>query len=629
MKKIYITLLFISIALINVAQDQLLIDSLKRKLTYVDDSSKIEILLDLTWNLRNSNPEKSVYYGQRALELASNYSDQNQELKAYSFIGVAYRIMGNYNEAIDYFYEGLHKAKQYGILEQEGYAFINIGNLHIYQEHYNNALENLKKALEIATQIKNPRMLAYANLNLGRSYFFKQDYNKALKHIREALALRLETDNVSGQAVCYKYIGDIYCGLEEPAKALMNYKKSLETVDKDEDKDLVANIYLQLATVYKKTGNPILSEEYANKSLALAQAIGARLIIKDAYLILAEIHLNRGAYKKTAEFYKQIIHLNDTLYNQQLAEKIFELEYRFEKQKREAEIDILNKDKHIRELKIERNRIYIITLLVILLLLVSFLVYILISYRERQKKNALLEKQKDELTRINTTKDKMFMVIGHDLKGPIGNIVSWIDVLREEKVIQENKSLVEIMDVLMISVESVYDLLGNLLLWAKSQQGDIPYAPERLNLNDLIQKNIKLFKAAAELKKLCIKVTLEDNFDVFADANMIQTVLRNLLSNALKYTPEGGHITVYAEKKENKVVVSVKDTGVGFNEDAAQRILDTEAFYSTAGTNKERGSGIGLNLSHEFIKQNDGELILDSKPGKGSVISFILPAIER
>jgi tetratricopeptide (TPR) repeat protein len=141
------------------------VDSLYKLLATSPDSLKAEILTDLSWELRNSDPEKSIEYGLEAIEFAQQNNDYENYIKAHSFVGVAYRILGKYSEALDYYFKGLELSKQYNDKEQEGYSYINIGNLYIYQEYYNIAIENLLKAREIAEAINHKRMLAYTYLN--------------------------------------------------------------------------------------------------------------------------------------------------------------------------------------------------------------------------------------------------------------------------------------------------------------------------------------------------------------------------------------------------------------------------------------------------------------------------------
>ncbi len=625
MKKnlLFILLLFIPI-FVN-ANSNPLVDSLYKKLINANDSLKAQVLNELSWELRNSEPEKSIDYGLEAIKFAEKYENSEELVKAHSFIGVAYRILGNYSESMDYYYKGLELAKKYGETEQEGYAYINIANLHIYQGYYYNAIENLNKAKEIAEKLSHKRMLGYIHLNIGRAQMLREENYEALENFNKALELRTDIDQVSGKAVCYKYIADIYLELGDNALALENYRHSLEVVDKNMDKDLYANIHTMLAKAYFLNGNYDLATANAEKSMKIASDVGAKLIIRDNYQILSDIDLKTGKYKSAAKHLERIINYNDTLFNQQLSEKMFNLEYRFEKQRKQAEIDLLNKDKQINELELRRARTYNSALLIILALITALFVFVSISLKHRREHNKLLEKQKKELDNINKTKDKMFLIIGHDLRGPIGNLKSLIEMLLEDEEIASNKSLLETFSIFMKSVQSVSDLLENLLLWAKSQRNEISFSPENISINTIINRNLQLFRTIADHKGIKLNARMADNYDVFADKNMLMTVVRNIISNSIKYTPTGGSINIAIEHDNQYNKVIIKDTGVGFDEETAHKILDTKNFYTTSGTNNEVGSGLGLLLSKEFVEMNGGKIWAESTPGMGATFYFTVP----
>jgi signal transduction histidine kinase len=625
MKKITLVIVGLLYSALCFSESNPEVDSLYKQLINIDDSLKAGVLNNLSWELRNSEPEKSIDYGKEAIRLAESHNDYENLVKSHSFIGVAYRILGNYSEAIDYYYKGLELAKKYGEIEQEGYAYINIGNLHIYQEYYYNAIENLEKAREIAEEIDNKRMLAYVHLNIGRAQMLRNEHHEALLNFNKALDLRIEIDQLGGQAVCYKYIGDIYRNLLEYNKALESYNKSLEVVNKESDMDLFASTQAMIARVYMELGNFRLSKEYANKSLKVAHLIGAKLILRDNIKILADISLKKKDYKSAANYLNYIIEYNDTLFNQQLSEKIFNLEYKFEKQRKQAEFDILTKDKKIQDLELSRAKTSNITLIVILILITSMLGFVMVSLKNRREKNFLLEKQKADLDKINKTKDRMFLIISHDLRGPIGNLKSLIEILLEDEEIIQNKSLMETFSIFMKSIQSVSDLLENLLLWAKSQRGDVSFDPENITLNTVVNRNLQLFKSIAEIKGIDLKVSMEDSYEVYADKNMLMTVVRNIISNAIKYTPKGGEVKIVVDRDSQFYKVSISDNGIGFDKETADKIFDTKSFYTTAGTNNEAGSGLGLLLCKEFTEKNGGKIWANSVPGKGANFYFSVP----
>jgi len=230
-------------------------DSLSILLQNKKDSSRIPVLLSLCWRLRNASPAESIRYGIEAIDLANQYKDYNSLAKAYSFVGVAYRIMGKYSKAVDFYYMGLEIADQHEIPEQAGYAHLNLANLYIYQELPGLAYENLKKADTIARKINNKPMLAYVYQYTGRIYSLDRKLDSALISYQKSLSLRQELNQLPEQATCYKYIGDIYFQKGSFLTAMENYNMSLEKTDKQKDKDLYANLLIKKALIFVKENN--------------------------------------------------------------------------------------------------------------------------------------------------------------------------------------------------------------------------------------------------------------------------------------------------------------------------------------------------------------------------------------
>ncbi len=326
MKKSPVLLFSLFILISFAVSSQTASDSLLKELEKVPRNEKPAILNKLAWELRNSQPEKSIDYGFQSIAIGEEIADFQHIAEAYSFVGVAFRIPGNYSEALDLFYRGLELAKLHSLNEQEGYAYINIANLLIYQEFYNSALENLAKALEIAEKTDNKQMLAYVYLNTGRAKMLKKEFNEALENLFLSLKIRKDIKQVAQQAVTYRYIGDAYFELKDYDEGLKNYDLALKNVLM-ESQDLVANIYVKIAEFYLFKQDFNRAKQNAEKSLAIARLIGARLIIRDSFRILSIVHKEKGNHRAAAEMMSCIIAYNDTLFNQKLSEKIFNLEY--------------------------------------------------------------------------------------------------------------------------------------------------------------------------------------------------------------------------------------------------------------------------------------------------------------
>lgn len=590
-----------------------------------ESNHELEQLLQQAWSLRNSHPERSLQFGLQAISMADSLQDHYNLLKAYSFTGVAYRLLGDYSNAIDFFFTGLALSKEYNIPQQEGYAHINIANLYIYLEYYTNALDNLNQALEIAQKINDNDMLSYVLLNKGRVLMHLEEYTDAIKNIRESLELRKKAGNLPGQAVCYKYLGDIYFARDHFDQAILNYDLALETINPEEDRHLYGNLFLRKAQMQSMRSQLDSAGPFATKALEIGREVNSRLLIKDALKVQADVDMHLGDYRSAAYRLKEMTEYADTLFNQQLAEKVLSIEFQWEREKRQAEMDILERDKEIQSLRINRQRAvnYLLIIATVVFLAVGLILFILLN--KLKSNNIELTRQKEELRQVNQAKDKMFMVIGHDLRGPVWNIKALIELIREDLAASDTASLNESFSALQRSVQAVNDLLENLLFWAKSQDGNLVFKPKTLDMQKLISTTIDLYNPMANHKNIAIEFNPDELCTVIADENMISAVIRNLLSNAIKYSLKEGRIEISMEKDENYCTFRIKDHGVGMSEEVLKNIFDREKSISTRGTGNEAGSGIGLGLCRDFVQKHGGKIWAESKPGKGTEFFFSLP----
>ncbi len=231
----------------------------------------------------------------------------------------------------------------------------------------------------------------------------------------------------------------------------------------------------------------------------------------------------------------------------------------------------------------------------------------------------------NELKLANDTKDKFFSIIAHDLKNPFVALLNNSELLlRYYDKIDESKKLSMIRGMKEAS-QTTYYLLENLLQWSSSQRGLIQYNPDNFDLYSIVQTNIDLFQLSAEKKKISLVNLIDENCLVYADKNLITTVLRNLISNAIKFTPENGKILTDVTENNNDIVISVSDTGVGMNQNQIEHIFDNKINNTSTGTSGESGTGLGLILCKEFIERHKGKIWVESTEGIGSTFKFSLP----
>jgi signal transduction histidine kinase len=239
--------------------------------------------------------------------------------------------------------------------------------------------------------------------------------------------------------------------------------------------------------------------------------------------------------------------------------------------------------------------------------------------------NERLKQQTKELEELNATKDKFFTIIAHDLKSPFNSIMGFSEMLVEQVRDKTYDGIEQYANIILDSSQRALDLLMNLMDWARSQTGKMEFIPEYFELVNFIKDITSLFEDIAGQKSIIIKKDLPLNAPVFADHAMISTVIRNLISNAIKFTKPGGEITISAIEKPDQLIIMVKDSGIGISNDRIEKLFRLDETYSTPGTKDEKGTGLGLILCKEFIEKHGGKIWVESTPGEGSIFIFTIP----
>lgn len=246
----------------------------------------------------------------------------------------------------------------------------------------------------------------------------------------------------------------------------------------------------------------------------------------------------------------------------------------------------------------------------------------------RVNANLHLVEKYNEIKRLNEAKNKIFSVISHDLRNPVGSMKTFTELILTNLREYSLDELEEFIRMLSKRSSSVYTILENLLSWARSQQKNIEFKPQKQSLFDTALAGINLLEANAADKNITLQNTIPKDIEAFFDSDLISTVIRNLINNAVKFTPKGGRINLSAETGEDVCTIAVSDTGVGIPPERLKKLFDKTTHETTRGTDAETGSGLGLKLCGEFVEMNRGEIWAESTPNKGSTFYFTLPSVK-
>jgi two-component system, sensor histidine kinase and response regulator len=244
---------------------------------------------------------------------------------------------------------------------------------------------------------------------------------------------------------------------------------------------------------------------------------------------------------------------------------------------------------------------------------------------DRKQMEIELKEKNEQLYQLNATKDKFFTIIAHDLRSPFNTIVGFSELLLDLICNKNYENIKEYAELIHNTSKESLDLLQNLMEWARSQTGRIEYKPVYFDMVTFISEAVKLFELVAKAKNIVIKKQLLHEALVFADKEMVLTILRNLLFNAIKFTRSNGLIVLSVKDSIDRLLISVADNGVGIEKNKLEKLFKIEENITTLGTNNEKGTGFGLLLCKEFVEKHGGTIWVESEEGKGSTIYFTLP----
>ena len=671
--KFFLTTAYIISSFFLIGQN---VDTIKESLKNIPKERKAEFLLQTAESLTSNDPNKSSEYIRDALFQLKKYRNDTLKGKAYSLSGKAQYYLANYDsalndwkyaleiyeeiqddkciaeqynnigvwyysaasdyeKALDYYLLSLKKREEINDSVGIAYSLTNIGNIYYKQNRRNKAIESFEKALFFAKAVNDKKIISILLNNLGAEYEeFKKDYDKALDYYIKSAEIKKELNNKTSLAVTYGSIGNLYKETEKYNKALEYYNKALELLIVSSNKHYRALIYNNIAGVYKENAKYNKALSYLNKSLEIAIEINDKSLLRDDYKDFSEIFALLHNYEKAFLYQKKYIAFSDSIFNEESDQRMKEMEVKYETEKKEKENEILKTQQQVNELELEKktNRQYYLIAGTLILLLLAIIIFG--RYRLKQKTNLILEEtnRKLSLSEQNlkesvTTKDKFFSIIAHDLRNPLSSLSLVSQVLDENINELTSQKLKYYIGSINNAANSLLDLVENLLNWARTQTHKISITPKSFDLYNIIDQNVSLLKFNAEKKSIQIKNNIKEGTIIIADINLLTTVIRNLLANALKFTDNNGSVEINMKEKSKYFEVYVSDTGIGISENDLDRLFRIDIDTTSIGDSSEKGTGLGLILCKEFIEMIGGNIRAESELGKGS--SFIFTVLKK
>lgn len=603
-----------------------------------DNQINIRLLIGRTYeNLKKTSDAINTY--NQANEKAREIEDYKSEGLLLKRIASVYYSINDLNKSLEFAIKSANILIQHNISSELANTYHFIGYVHMALKNWDLAEEYLEKAKALFLKDNDISGLAATFNNLGVIYNENKNNQKAIEFYTKSLDYAKQLNDDDGIATAMNNIGMIYVEMGQLEKGLKNYFESQVYSIKLFDKSGYTNTFNNISAAYLETGNLQKAEEYVTKALPLARKLPVVDVIQESYQILAKIYSKKGLFNKAFEYQGLQLAYNDTLYNQQKTSSILEMQTRFETEAKEKEIQLLKKDKEISALEVDRHKILQKYLVLSLVLFIVLVFVILFSQKRKRKASFLLSLKNKELEltnskliesehnlmELNATKDKFFSIIAHDLKNPFNALLGFSELLEKNFDSYTKEEVKEYINVIYESSQSLFKLLDNLLQWSRTQTKSISYHPEQFELLPLVQQEVIFLHINSDKKKITVNVIINEAITAYADKNIISSVVRNLISNAIKFTNTNGNIEISAKDLVSEIEVSISDSGIGIDTDDLDKIFQLNSSISNKGTANEDGTGLGLLLCKEFTEMNHGRIWATSNKGKGSTFFFTIP----
>ena len=583
------------------------IAAIDMNLSGIDPALEADLYCDFgSMYFKWGNLDKALDYHQKCLTIRHDIKDDSKIIVSLNSIGLIYSAWKKFDVAEDFFAKAKSISEKANLQKGKAYSLVNIAKVSQQKGNFEDALSNFEKALNIFEEINEQKGVQYALIGYGNLLKEIGKNYQALKYFKRLLAISEERNDKSNVALALYKIGVIYKSTNSIVQAVQNFNKSIDIAKVENDKDLLLENYKEISESSELLGNIDDALKYSRLYSAM----------KDS--IVNEISMSRMA----------------------------EVKSNLAMMKSKKEIESLQQNNLVQSLELEsqskqRNFLFFVTVVVILISSFVYYRYFIKSKtnevimaqknkldllnKELNRKNTYLTESESKLKYLNGTKDKFFSIISHDLKNPFSTLMGYSDLLSEYFDDFSNEEKKSIISEIQNSTHRAYSLLENLLQWSKSQRGELQMLPERIDLSIIVSDTLTNLHEDAHKKNIKLISEICEQTYALADYTTLASVVKNLLSNSIKFTNEGGEVKISAVEKGELIEVNVSDNGVSISEEDIDKLFRIDVHHTTIGVAAEKGTGLGLVLCKEFVEKNGGKIWVESESGKGSEFKFTIP----
>lgn len=619
-----------------------------------DPEVRTDRLITLAEELIRLSDKSSSIYAERAYKTADSINSKALMAKAALTAGTAFRLNNNYSKSASYL---MLAAEQYTVLNdirKKGNSLGQLSETYRASGELPQAEKYLFQALKIFSKLNDTLNLAITYNRLAATAY-EQYYNDPVflgifeRSIKDPVVFRKTIDSVPVLRKRYLLLNHYihqamaFSGTTEELKnnristliiqaALEGTRMHYETASRlfypiidsiqnsDQQNDLPLALY-NLSINLAGAGKLDEAEHFALESYRLALKKDIKIYIILSAKALHEIYVAKGDYQNAYKFLDLFIGLRRQNYNADVDLKLNSVRFAHEIKNRELQIS--NRDTRIRIIVFSFS---FISITIIFFTIVLFFKNKKLSLLNRslQESNQVISEQNKQLVKLNTERNIFFSIIAHDLRNPLSGFRSLTELMASGMSNMSHAEISNALNLLKSSADKIYELLENLLQWSRMQNGLITYTPERLNVADMLVDCAGLLEGAATAKNIIIRVLVTPDCSASGDRKMLETVIRNLTSNAIKFSHPNNEIRLRCSVNKDTITVSVEDDGAGMTEETLASLFAHDQAKQAKGTHGESGTGLGLILCRDFLSKHNSELNIHSEAGKGSIFSFKL-----
>lgn len=609
---------------------------------------------------------QALYFGFEALKISKNFDNKEKLVLSLGNLGQIYTLLNQKHKALEHYLQAVQYAETGPLSAYLPILYIKTGTLYRETNNFQKSVSFLLKAYELFSKFGNKDGMIAALTETGITYKLFRQNSKALNYFLRAKAIAEKEGNYPRIISLNKEISDLYILQKNMHKAIVYLDMNFNIAKELQDAKLEAEALMNTGFYYMQAGNYPRAADLLQQSYVIASQINNSQLLAQITDNLSITYAKAGQFEKAYKYSRLNRKFSHQL-NLSVENTTFTmLQSVFEVTNTQRELELLRKTNEIERLEkqkavaLQKRLLYGIFFLIVLM---AIMVYLISKFRKTNRilkiksfeieasnkalldMNISLEKQKHELHELNkslseanrmlkeseeryrsisTTKDKLFSVISHDLRSPFASVVSFVRMMKRDMHSMTKKEIAELTLELEDTTERINVLLENLLQWSKVQRGRISFTPVALNLFEITNETCELLSSVLGKKGVKLALRLDTELYVYADKLMITTVIRNLLSNALKFSSSGDEISITSEIQNGDVIYSISDMGKGLTQEQLDAHLSGIQPFVRQGTNEEKGSGLGLLICQEFLHFHGSSVQVRQNNGKGSVFYFVL-----